>query len=419
MDKDKFLGKGRKKSIEMLTPEELDEKEYRDFEKKEARLAARRREHEKHMQKLAEDGKVIFINRNEYIYQYPYGIEVSFPTGKYYVPATPQDRPKRGKISAFSQKSRRRCRKALISLDLPNGATRYAVTFTLPWIEEDWGGEVLTDFKHAVETFRTAFARCFNRCAMIYCVEPQKKRGAPHIHAMFYAPKDYDWATAAYSYFAKMRKRKRQKVVDSGGKMPPCPDKGNTTNFLHTVFSLLWFNAICRRTFPKSELPDYWKIGVKVGVYSDDADTIQISKTIHYMTKDDATSWKMGIKQWGIVQRKNLIEKKEIVEIHDRVRVLVLRDISKCKRNIFWYGGEKRFLFTERHSRRRNPVGIIVGITKDTMDKLIVQAEQNVRDRKMRYIMPRMIKVPMSPEGKQAMQQYLSMPDPSLDGRYE
>ena len=112
-------------------------------------------------------------------------------------------------------------------------------------------------------------------------------------------------------------------------------------------------------------------------------------------------------------------EKKEIVEIHDRVRVLVLRDISKCKRNIFWYGGKKRFLFTERHSRRRNPVGIIVGITKDTMDKLIVQAEQNVRDRKMRYIMPRMIKVPMSPEGKQAMQQYLSMPDPSLDGRYE
>ena len=402
MDEEKFrsLKKTTVPTIEMLTSEQLretmSEKEYRKFERDMARRAERHRKRAKQIQENEDLGKAHYVHRPEHIYQFPYGIEASYPSGKYPFPEVPSNRRKRGRITSFTKKSKRRCRKALVSLDLPNGATRYAVTFTLPWKIDDWGGDdVVADFNQAIEIFRTSFARCFKRCAMIYRVEPQKS-GAYHIHAMFYVPKDStSWAVDAYKYFEKMRKCKLQEVVDSGGTMPTRPDRCTTTDFLHKAFSLLWFNAIRRRISSKSKMYAYWRIGVRVGVYTDVSCQIQMSKTIHYMINDDTKTMPNPIerKQWGFMQRRNLIEKKEVVEIHDRVRILVLREISKLKRNTIVYSDfelmkKKRFLFGSHHARRRNPVGIIVGITKEMMDKLIPLAEQNVRTRKMTYLTP-------------------------------
>lgn len=429
MDKEKYLSSKKKTepTIKMCTNETMSEEEYRAFERDMARRAARQRKRAKQIQENEDSGKAHYVYRNERIYQFPYGIEASYPSGKYPIPEIAPDRRKRGRITSFTKKSKRRCRKALISLDLPNGATRYAVTLTLPWKIDDWGdAEVVADFNQAIETFRVSFARCFKHCAMIYRVEPQKS-GAYHIHAMFYVPKDStSWADGAYKYFEKMRKCKMQEVVDSGGTMPTHPDRCTTTDFLHEAFSLLWFNAIRRRISPESKIDAYWRVGVKVDVYTEAAQIIQVSKTIHYMINDDTKTMPNPIerKQWGFMQRRNLIEKKEVVEIHDRIRVLVLRDISRCKRNIIKYfglptGKKERYLFGSRHARRRNPVGIIIGITKDTMGKLIKQAEQNVRDRKMVYITPRIIKAQMTREAELALARYRAMPASASDSRYE
>lgn len=417
-NKSKFSKNTPEHTIEILTKEQMGEEEYRDFEKREARLNARQAKREKKIQKNEDSGKAHYVYRKEHIYQFPYGIEVSYPSGKYPIPEIPSDRRKRGKIISFTKKSKRRCRKALVSLDLPNGATRYAVTFTLPWKIDDWGEDVVVaDFNQAIETFRTSFARCFKRCAMIYCVELQKS-GAYHIHAIFYVPEDStSWTDDAYKYFGKIRKCKLKEIVDSGGMMPTQPDRCTTTDFLHKTFSLLWFNAIRRRISPESKIYAYWRKGVKVGVYTDVSRQIQMSKTIHYMINDDTTKMPspMERKRWGIIQRKNLIEKKKVVEIHDRVRILVLREISKLKRNTIVYSDfglkkKKRFLFGSHHARRRNPVGIIIGITNDMMDKFITQAEQNVRARKMIYPKPEMKKSQMSYDAELAMSRYRSTP---------
>ena len=427
MDKNKsnFKKKMPEPTIEILTDEQMcrtkGEKEYRDFVKYEARHKAKKSKRERQIQENEDSGKAHYVYRNEHIYQYPYGIEVSFPCGIYPIPEVSPDRHKRGRITSFTKRSKRRFRKALVCLDLPNGATRYAVTLTLPWMNEDWGSEeILSDFNQSMETFRTSFVRCFNHCAMIYRVERQR-RGAPHMHAMFYAPRDYDWATDAYSHFEKMRRCKKQEIIDAGGSMPLQPDKYATIDFLHKVFSLLWYNAIKRRPIPKDVLPNYWENGVYVDNVTNRTQTVQISKTIHYMMNgvDD-----LKRKQWGFIQRRNLIEKKETVDIHDRVRLLVLRDITRCKRKMLTYKDlppkkKKQYLFTTHHAKRRNPVGIFIGITKKEMDKLIAQAEQNVRERKITYIMPRIIKAQMSHEAELAMARYRNMPDATLTNRYE
>lgn len=420
MDKEKsrLLKKPTEPSIEIRTYETMSEEEYRAFERDMARRAVRQRKRARQIQENEDLCKAHYVYRKEYIYQFPYGIEASYPSGKYPIPEIAPDRRKRGRITSFTKKSKRRCRKALVSLDLPNGAMRYAVTLTLPWKIDDWGGdEVVADFNQAIETFRVAFARCFKHCAMIYRVEPQKS-GAYHIHSIFYVPKDStSWADDAYKYFEKIRKSKVQEIVDSGGMMPTQPDRCTTTDFLHKTFSLLWFNAIRRRISPESKIYAYWRVGVKVDVYTEAAQIIQVSKTIHYMINDDAKTMPNPIerKQWGFMQRRNLIEKKEVVEVHDRIRVLVLRDISRCKRNIIKYvglptGKKERYLFGSRHARRRNPVGIIIGITNDMMDKFITQAEQNVRARKMIYPKPEMKKSQMSYDAELAMSRYRSTP---------
>ena len=118
MDKNKsnFKKKMPEPTIEMLTDEQMcrtkGEKEYRDLEKYVARLKARRAKREKQIQENEDSGKAHYVYRNEHIYQFPYGIEVSYPSGKYPIPVVPSDRRKRGRITSFTKKSKRRCRKS-------------------------------------------------------------------------------------------------------------------------------------------------------------------------------------------------------------------------------------------------------------------------------------------------------------------
>ena len=83
MDKNKsnFRKKMPEPTIEMLTDEQMcrtkGEKEYRDFVKYEARHKAKKSKRERQIQENEDSGKAHYVYRNEHIYQYPYGIEVS------------------------------------------------------------------------------------------------------------------------------------------------------------------------------------------------------------------------------------------------------------------------------------------------------------------------------------------------------
>ena len=108
MDKEKYLSSKKKTepTIKMCTNETMSEEEYRAFERDMARCAARQRKRAKQIQENEDSGKAHYVYRNERIYQFPYGIEASYPSGKYPIPEIAPDRRKRGRITSFTKKSK-------------------------------------------------------------------------------------------------------------------------------------------------------------------------------------------------------------------------------------------------------------------------------------------------------------------------
>ena len=88
MDKEKsrLLKKPTEPSIEIRTYETMSEEEYRAFERDMARRAVRQRKRARQIQENEDLCKAHYVYRKEYIYQFPYGIEASYPSGKYPIP---------------------------------------------------------------------------------------------------------------------------------------------------------------------------------------------------------------------------------------------------------------------------------------------------------------------------------------------
>lgn len=123
-----------------------------------------------------ESGKAAYWFANGQDYGYKHGITLGHPTGRRACRKT-LDQSKRGRIVMFSRESRRHFIAAMETHDLPNGSIKYYIALTaLHWGENKWERkDVLDDFDKVRKTFRTSFARCFKRCAIILksSVEPR------------------------------------------------------------------------------------------------------------------------------------------------------------------------------------------------------------------------------------------------------
>ena len=104
-----------------------------------------------------------------------------------YIPDS-KNRAKRGKIKGWSYASRRRLRQLLISADLAGPSYLFGATLTCPWAEDDWT-TVGDEWRLAMQAFNMAFTRTFGEGSMVYRTELQQ-RGAPHLHAVVYLPKE-------------------------------------------------------------------------------------------------------------------------------------------------------------------------------------------------------------------------------------
>lgn len=336
--------------------------------------------------KNEESGRVTYWYKNGHDYKLLNGIKFGKKSGLRAHPTGLRDF-KRGRINRTSRASIRRLKEALATHDLPNGSLKYFVTLaTCHWDHWDMDKpnikeDINKEFRKATKALGTAFTRCFNRCASIYRVEA--KRGMPHLHIMFYTPLEYDWANEAYSYFAKMRKCRRQEIVDAGGKMPARPQGRIPKDFVHAAFQVLWYNAMRRRPIPKNNLPKFWKSGVDVE-YVDEAAAFKplqvgsdrnvsnhsLQKVLVYFTKS-AQCWTIG-KPWGYMRQKNLkkFKPKEISQFWDARPKLLAR---------FW-GNTRR---GKPYPKKFDPTGIYIIENKET-ERLMRESVQTMRKHKRR-----------------------------------
>ncbi|MBQ2625013.1 MAG: hypothetical protein IJG18_07955 [Kiritimatiellae bacterium] len=322
--------------------------------------------------KNEKSGRAEYRYKNGHDYKTPHGVIIGHETGLrgYW---TGIKESKRGRIVGFSRASQRKFKKAVDCLDLPRGSIKYHVTLTVHhWGEENWKGKewrqeaILDDFEKAQKTFSTSFARCFKRCAIIYRRE-MTEDGGPHIHAIVYTPLDYDWATDAYTWVAKMRKAKRQAIIDAGGIMPSMSDE--VTDFVHNTFRVLWFNAIRCRPIPQCKMRFFWQYGVCTRMIDEEADPDYMPKLINYLAK--TTQCYPRGKPWGKVQKKNLEElKPEAILIPPEIRDGVLRGI--------WRKVHKDKPFPEKFTI----AGLFVGVTSQIVETIVQQVKKTLNKRK-------------------------------------
>jgi len=332
--------------------------------------------------KNEESGRVTYWYKNGHDYKLLNGIKFGKKSGLRAHPTGLRDF-KRGRINGASRVSIRRLKEALATHDLPNGSLKYFVTLAMCHWDMDKSNikDINKEFRNATKALGTAFTRCFNRCASIYRVEA--KRGMPHLHIMFYTPLEYDWANEAYSYFAKMRKCRRQEIVDAGGKMPARPKGRIPKDFVHTAFQVLWYNAMRRRPIPKDNLPKFWESGVDVE-YVDEAAASKplqvgsdrnvsnhsLQKVLVYFTKL-AQCWAIG-KPWGYMRQKNLkkFKPEEISQLWDARPKLLAR---------FWEKTRKG----KPYPKKFDPTGIYIIENKEE-EGLMRESVQTMRKHKRR-----------------------------------
>lgn len=362
----------------------LTEEGYRATASEVAKNTEKQKQRFLRRQKIIESGKGTYISTKGAIIQYEHGIKIVLPLENQFIPTT-IGRRKRNPISDFSKSTRKRLRKALLCTDLPNGSQRFGVTITLPWDDSDWDDYLLNDFHSTVETFRTAFARCFPLCAIIYRLERQE-RGAPHMHSVFYAPLDNGWIVNAYDHVSRMRNS--QNTNTPIGELPTTFDLNIKSKFLCNVFSALWFNAISHRLFRTKQLQSYWEKCIRVQAIESDP------KMFQYMLKTEQSL--KNVKAWGYMQRKNLTERRsepisynpEGVPLEGRILVLMARCISQWSRKQLSYGNHSLAPFGWHYSRWKRRHGFFLGVTPNLTKRIIDWAYKEVKGREMDYVIP-------------------------------
>lgn len=196
--------------------------------------------------------------------------------GVHFIPSSEGRKP-RGKVSSFSPAARRRLREALLVYDLAVDSYRFGLTLTLPWKCDSWGDPELDSFRECFNRFGIAFRRARPRWAAIFRVELQQ-RGAPHIHAIVYAPVE--------------------------------EFRGIYTNVLysrlHDFFWGLWWDAL-KHDLKGGSLDGFYRYGIR-------ADYIRTEAAIYRYLADHATKSKQAQlgyrgKQWGILNRKALVRR--------------------------------------------------------------------------------------------------------------
>lgn len=191
---------------------------------------------------------------------------------------------KRGEITGFTAAARRRMRRAMLTLWIPD-AQLVGITLTVPWKGETFDCE---EFRECLHRFEVAFRRQYPHSGMIFRVELQK-RGAPHVHALLYLAVA-DTRTPAWH---------------------ACAPHGGAA---WSAVAELELGAMWRAAVPDlhhGSLAAFERFGCKVEPIAD------AGAMFRYLA-DHASKHKQAQlgykgKQWGIVGRKNLVKREPVV----------------------------------------------------------------------------------------------------------
>lgn len=245
---------------------------------------------------------------------------------------------KRGDISGFSFASRRRMRLALLRSDLNQECFRFGLTITLPW-QGDFGDEWLEGFRACFHRWQTSFRKVHSRWAMIFRVELQQ-RGAPHVHAIVYAPAN-EISRFGASFWYKFKEE--------------C--------------TLRWYKAL-KGEMRGGDIQGFFKHSVSVDNIRDDAAMFRYLAD-HASKQKQAQLGYRG-KQWGIVGKSNLvtIDPLQFTDLTEREHALLARAVAKICR----YSLKSACPFGWKHSRAFPRWSMTKYVSAGTMSRLIAWA---------------------------------------------
>lgn len=245
----------------------------------------------------------------------------------------------RGKITGFSDDSRRRLRMALLSMGLTVPYFQYGATLTVPW-SNDWVKSnldaSLVEFRAAWHRFAVSFRRALPDCALIYRVELQQRR-APHIHAIIYTP-------AA-----------RADGADTPAPVRGVPGAAAVPKWLFSHVLVLWIKAV--PDLHGGSLGGFARHGVKVQAIPDNG------AMLRYMCDHASKSKQAQLgyegKQWGIVN-KSIMAKNPGEALHfpdEHSRVVFLRSLRRATA----YHRSAPCVFGYHKMRNRRKCGVFYG----------------------------------------------------------
>ena len=230
--------------------------------------------------------------------------------GVQFVPNS-EDRKPRGDISGFSRRATARLRESLLSTTLKGGECDwFGVTLTLPWDIEEWGEEALEDFRRAWNHFGVSIKRLLPSVGWLFRVELQK-RGAPHIHAIMYAPFGSDWLPKAWRTDNKMELKLQA---------------------LKELLTSQWGNCVSFRTWTeRAVVSGFDKRGVKVESIANHGAVMRY--LLDHTSKRKQAQLGYRGKQWGYLNRKALSQDSgTLVNLPDRARALFNRATARLCR---------------------------------------------------------------------------------------
>jgi hypothetical protein len=224
-----------------------------------------------------------------------------------YIPDS-KNRAKRGKIKGWSYASRRRLRQLLVSADLAGPSLLFGVTLTCPWDVKEWG-TVGEDWRLAMMAFSQAFIRTFKSGSMVYRTELQQ-RGAPHLHAVVYLPKDGDWIPPIL------------RGIEDGAEA-----------FLKMEVRRLWSRAMSRLPWTENAAKGAFdKRGVFVDSLRENKANAMRYVCDHASKRKQAQLGWEG-RQWGVIGGKNLVKDKAIThDCSERASLIYARLVSRLVR---------------------------------------------------------------------------------------
>ena len=267
-----------------------------------------------------------------------------------YIPDS-KNRAKRGKIKGWSYASRRRLRQLLVSADLKVPSYLFGATFTCPWSEDDWAN-VGSDWRLAMQAFNMAFTRAFKDGSMVYRTELQQ-RGAPHLHAVVYMPKDGSWIPQPL------------KGIEEGAEA-----------WMKMKLRELWGRVMMRRPWTeKAAKGGFDKRGVFVESLRENKANAMRYVCDHASKRKQAQLGWEG-RQWGVIGGKNLVKDEAIThDFSERASLIYARLVSRLIRYRIRDG---RGPFGSWLSKRRSMLGTVIA-SRITRNRLWDFANQEAR----------------------------------------